>query len=267
MAIETVPEWMAGLEDEDLVFIKKFVLASGSLKEMAGEYGVTYPTVRLRLDRLIQKIKLGEDTAADPYIGLIKRLTVNEKLDFDTAKVLISAYKKAKEELQMAMWSVFGIISLLIALISILLPVALVVALQVWLCRRKTRWLGLILPGLSFLFSLLLVFSVGAFGLINQGGSVGTLTLEENGQVIQQTITENGMTTVYDGEGNILDQYPAPDAQEEQNRISMEGLLAVGGIFLVCNIPTVVLGGIWLHYKNRRDFQDEIKKMNIQDLG
>lgn len=167
----------------------------------------------------------------------------------------------------MAMWSVFGIISLLIALISILLPVALVVALQVWLCRRKTRRLGLILPGLSFLFSLLLVFSVGAFGLINQGGSVGTLTLEENGQVIQQTITENGMTTVYDGEGNILDQYPAPDAQEEQNRISMEGLLAVGGIFLVCNIPTVVLGGIWLHYKNRRDFQDEIKKMNIQDLG
>ena len=167
----------------------------------------------------------------------------------------------------MAMWSVFGIIGLLIALISILLPVALVVALQVWLCRRKTRWLGLILPGRSFLFSLLLVFSVGAFGLINQGGSVGTLTLEENGQVIQQTITENGMTTVYDGEGNILDQYPAPDAREEQNRISMEGLLAVGGIFLVCNIPTVVLGGIWLHYKNRRDFQDEIKKMNIQDLG
>ena len=70
MAIETVPEWMAGLEDEDLVFIKKFVLASGSLKEMAGEYGVTYPTVRLRLDRLIQKIKLSEDTAADPYADI-----------------------------------------------------------------------------------------------------------------------------------------------------------------------------------------------------
>ena len=56
MAIETVPEWMAGLEDEDVAFIKKFLLASGSLKEVAGLYGVTYPTVRLRLDRLIQKI-------------------------------------------------------------------------------------------------------------------------------------------------------------------------------------------------------------------
>ena len=56
MAVELVPEWMAGLEEEDLVFIKKFVLSSGSLKEVAGQYGVTYPTVRLRLDRLIQKI-------------------------------------------------------------------------------------------------------------------------------------------------------------------------------------------------------------------
>ena len=98
MAVEMVPGWMAELEDEDVVFIKKFILSSGSLKDMAGQYGVTYPTVRLRLDRLIQKIKLGEDTAADPYIGLIKRLTVNDKLDFDTAKVLINAYKKTKGE-------------------------------------------------------------------------------------------------------------------------------------------------------------------------
>ena len=113
----------------------------------------------------------------------------------------------------MAMWFVFGVISLLIALISILLPVALVVALQVWLCKRKTRWLGLILPVLSFLFSLLLVFGLGAFGLI-QTGSGGSMTLDENGQVVQQTITENGMITTYDGEGNIIEQHPDPDAQE-----------------------------------------------------
>ena len=95
--MDTIPAWMAELEEEDLTFIKKFILSSGSLKEVAALYGVSYPTVRLRLDRLIQKIRLSEDTAADPYIGLIKRLTVNEKLDFDTAKVLISAYKKTKE--------------------------------------------------------------------------------------------------------------------------------------------------------------------------
>lgn len=94
--IEMLPDWMANLEEEDLVFIKRFLLSSGSLKEIAGEYGVSYPTVRLRLDRLIQKIRLGEEVGADPYIALVKRMAINEKLDLDTAKVLISEYKKTK---------------------------------------------------------------------------------------------------------------------------------------------------------------------------
>ena len=96
MAIELVPDWMSNLEEEDVAFIKKFILASGSLKEVATQYGVTYPTVRLRLDRLIQKIRIGEDVAADPYIATIKRLAVNERLDFDTAKLLIQEYKKTR---------------------------------------------------------------------------------------------------------------------------------------------------------------------------
>ncbi len=97
MALQVIPEWMADLEDEDVTFVKKFLLASGSLKEMARQYGVTYPTVRLRLDRLIQKIKLSEDTEKEPYIALIKQLALNDKLDFETAKLLIAEYKKAKE--------------------------------------------------------------------------------------------------------------------------------------------------------------------------
>ena len=97
MALQVIPEWMADLEDEDITFVKKFLLASGSLKEMARQYGVTYPTVRLRLDRLIQKIKLSEDTEKEPYIALIKQLALNDKLDFETAKLLIAEYKKAKE--------------------------------------------------------------------------------------------------------------------------------------------------------------------------
>ena len=100
MAIEIVPEWMTNLEDEDVVFIKKFLLASGSLKEVANQYGVTYPTVRLRLDRLIQKIHISDDTSNEPYIALIKRLAVNEKIDFDTAKILTTEYKKMRKEVK-----------------------------------------------------------------------------------------------------------------------------------------------------------------------
>ena len=163
----------------------------------------------------------------------------------------------------MAIASLFGVVALPIVLIGILLPVALVIALQVWLCKRKNRWLGLILPGLTLLFSLVMVFSVAAFGRIGGGSS---LTVTADGQVVEERVTENGMTTVYDGEGNILDQYPDPYAQEDQNESSRETVLLAGVLFLVNNIPTIVLGGIWLHYRNRRDFHDELKKMNIQDL-
>ncbi len=93
MAIEIVPEWMVNLDPEDVTFIKNFLLASGSLKEIAKQYDVTYPTVRLRLDKLIQKIRISED---EPYIALIKRLAVNEKLDLETAKLLIGEYKKER---------------------------------------------------------------------------------------------------------------------------------------------------------------------------
>ena len=94
----SIPAWMADLEDQDLTFIKKFILASGSLKEVASVYGVSYPTVRLRLDRLIQKIQLTEMAEADPYVSLIKRLAVDDKLDVETARLLLQAYRKTKEE-------------------------------------------------------------------------------------------------------------------------------------------------------------------------
>ncbi|WP_312653965.1 DUF2089 family protein [Aminipila sp.] len=97
MSIEVLPEWMMHLDDEDVSFIKKFIMASGSLKEIANQYSVTYPTVRLRLDKLIQKIQINEDTNNEPYIALIKRLAVNEKIDFDTAKILINEYKKVQK--------------------------------------------------------------------------------------------------------------------------------------------------------------------------
>lgn len=100
MPIDIVPEWMVNLDNEDVVFMKKFLMASGSLKEMAKQYDVTYPTVRLRLDKLIQKIQISEDTDNEPYIALIKRLAVNEKIDFDAAKILMSEYKKTKREVK-----------------------------------------------------------------------------------------------------------------------------------------------------------------------
>ncbi|MEQ6391351.1 DUF2089 family protein [Bacillaceae bacterium S4-13-58] len=94
MSINNLPDWASNLEEEDWGFIKNFILSSGSLKEVASHYDVSYPTVRLRLDKLIQKVKLNDDISNEPYISLIKKLAINDKIDIDTTKLLISEYKK-----------------------------------------------------------------------------------------------------------------------------------------------------------------------------
>lgn len=98
MSIEKLPMWLANLDDEDLEFIKKFILASGSLKEIATLYDVSYPTVRLRLDKLIQKIQLSDKNINEPFISFIKELALNEKVALDTAKLIIDEYRKEKED-------------------------------------------------------------------------------------------------------------------------------------------------------------------------
>ncbi len=98
MDIDKIPRWILELETEDANFMKNFVLKSGSLKEIAKMYDVSYPTVRLRLDKLIEKIKMNENTAEDSYVSLIKKLALSEKIDFEAAKILINEYRKLKED-------------------------------------------------------------------------------------------------------------------------------------------------------------------------
>ena len=97
--MKTIPVWITQLEADELNFIKKFVLASGSLKEMAEIYKVTYPTVRARLNHIIEKVKMAEENQEDPYVKLIKKLALQEKIDFDAATVLIREYREQKEDL------------------------------------------------------------------------------------------------------------------------------------------------------------------------
>lgn len=97
MDIDKIPQWILALEQEDVNFIKNFILKSGSLKEIAKLYDVSYPTVRLRLDRLIQKIELWDQKEEEPFCTFIKGLAVDSRIDLETAKIIIEKYKKEKE--------------------------------------------------------------------------------------------------------------------------------------------------------------------------
>ena len=48
---------LARLDPEDQAFVLSLLKSSGSLKDLARLYGISYPTVRNRLDALIDKVK------------------------------------------------------------------------------------------------------------------------------------------------------------------------------------------------------------------
>ncbi len=90
--------WIGYLSEEDRTFVKRFVLASGSLKEMAKLYNISYPTVRLRLDRLIAKIKVVDDQQiTSAFERLLRAQCAEGKIDSDTLKILLAAHRKELE--------------------------------------------------------------------------------------------------------------------------------------------------------------------------
>lgn len=98
---ETAAKWFHALDEEDISFIKRFVLYSGSLKDLAAAYGVSYPTLRLRLNRLIEKIKiLDSRKIEDSYERLLRAQFADGKLDSGTFRQLLSAYQKQRKESQ-----------------------------------------------------------------------------------------------------------------------------------------------------------------------
>ena len=92
--------WLSFLSVEDVSFVKKFILASGSLKEVARGYGISYPTVRLRLDRLIAKIEAVESTRLDDvFERTLRALYADGRFDAGTLKQLLDRYAQQKKEI------------------------------------------------------------------------------------------------------------------------------------------------------------------------
>jgi hypothetical protein len=93
--------WLEYMSEEDLAFIKRFVVASGSLKDVAAGYGISYPTVRLRLDRLIAKIAVVENMdIRSEFERLLRAQHAEGRIDADTLKSLLAAHRKDRESRQ-----------------------------------------------------------------------------------------------------------------------------------------------------------------------
>lgn len=94
-----------------------------------------------------------------------------------------------------------------------------IVFLQIFLSRRESRWPGLVMPGLTFLFSLCVAVGVALYSFV--------------------PTQDNGLGTV---------------------------IIPAFLLFLMYNIPTLVLLAIYFACREKYRRQKQLEKMNIQDL-
>jgi hypothetical protein len=86
---------LLALDDADQEFVVRLVLASGSLKDLAKSYGVSYPTIRIRLDRVIGRLRgLIEGRAPDPMAELLADLVERGELAPAAARKVQELHRK-----------------------------------------------------------------------------------------------------------------------------------------------------------------------------
>ena len=133
-----------------------------------------------------------------------------------------------------------------IAMISMLLFLAGSIWVQIFLSKKRNKWLGLIIPIICFMLSIMAVFSLSIFGLL-----VNTNTGNASTGIISVTETIDGIA--------VTDNTIALPSM-----ISI--LVAVIPTFLIFNIPTIIFLAIYFACREKLKLRNELNKMNVQDL-
>jgi hypothetical protein len=100
--------------------------------------------------------------------------------------------------------------------LSILVFVGGIIFLQIILSKKENKWLGLILPGLTLLVSIVAVLNVPIYSLES---------MSLNGEVVQETV--------------------------QHNKIG-DTIVHMVTIFLTYNIPTVIMLAIYTKFRKKR---------------
>jgi len=131
---------------------------------------------------------------------------------------------------------ILGRIAFLIFLFAI--PIG-AIFLQIYLSKQESKLLGLILPMVTFVISLMAIWGMAAFVQVGPH----TITQYANGELVTAIVSEGGS------------RQPIPGA--------------IGGIiytFFIMNIPTAILLGIYKNARAKLNHRHDIEKMSVQDL-
>jgi len=141
---------------------------------------------------------------------------------------------------------------------------------QVYLSKKESPWLGLILPIISFSLSMLIILAIVLFAVAP---------------------SEVGPTQIHSGRIYLFDEDFQNFPPERHERFEEEGILApqtevshlvdygtigaqparvslvIGVVFVVFNIPTGILLIIYFSCRGKRRKQRALDIMSVQDLG
>ena len=96
MADQATRHLLHQLDEADLNMVTSFILVSGSIKDLATQYGVSYPTMRQRLDRLIERVRrLVDGAEADPLSDYLADLLTRGQLTPDIARRIRELHRAA----------------------------------------------------------------------------------------------------------------------------------------------------------------------------
>lgn len=84
---------LATLPEDQVAFVETFVKCRGNIKEVERELGISYPTVRSRLDKVIERLGFGEDATRSNQREILEALDRKEM----TPEEAVSALKALKE--------------------------------------------------------------------------------------------------------------------------------------------------------------------------
>lgn len=126
-------------------------------------------------------------------------------------------------------------------IIIVILLLAGSIWLQIFLSKKNSKCLGLIIPLICFMFSILTVLSLSMYS--NNSG-ITTVTETINGVVIREEIT----------------------ALESEKPSMLSMFATVIPVFLISNIPTLIFLAIYFACREKLKLRSQLEKMNIQDL-
>ncbi len=129
----------------------------------------------------------------------------------------------------------------LIVLIILIAITGGVIYLQIQLSRHRASWPGLLLPLGSFLLSLLVLLGIASF----------------------TAVTHTTVEIEMDGGQHLL---PSEETTRETTSSNLPNPFLLLFTFLMYNIPTFILLGIYYIQRGQIKTKSQLERMSIQDL-